>query len=432
MTYTETIDYLFSRLPMFSRMGAAAIKSDLVNTLKICGWLGDPQQKFKSIHIAGTNGKGSCSHMIAAVLQECGYKTGLYTSPHLKDFRERIRINGEMISKEFVISFTERIKPLIEEINPSFFELTVGMAFEYFVSERVDIAVIETGLGGRLDSTNVILPELSVITNIGMDHMNILGDTLELIAAEKAGIIKKQVTAIIGESADTTDEVFLSKAAALHAPIVFADKRYYASDWTHKNGYLVTDIVNSHDQSRVSYQLDLAGYYQLKNLVTVSETLHQLRLKKFDLPQERVAKALKQVKKLTGLHGRWDVIHQHPQVILDVAHNEDGIRQLVNQVELSDFRQLHIIIGMVKDKEIDKVLALLPKEAEYYFTRAQIPRALPENILFEKAAATGFHGEAYPEVNIALKTALGKASGEDLILVCGSVFVVGEVLPVHT
>ena len=417
---------------MFSRMGAAAIKSDLVNTLKICGWLGDPQQKFKSIHIAGTNGKGSCSHMIAAVLQECGYKTGLYTSPHLKDFRERIRINGEMISKEFVIAFTERIKPLIEEINPSFFELTVGMAFEYFVSERIDIAVIETGLGGRLDSTNVILPELSVITNIGMDHMNILGDTLELIAAEKAGIIKKHVTAIIGESADTTDEVFLSKAAALHAPIVFADKRYYASDWTHKNGYLVTDIVNSHDQSRVSYQLDLAGYYQLKNLVTVSETLHQLRLKKFDLPQERVAKALKQVKKLTGLHGRWDVIHQHPQVILDVAHNEDGIRQLVNQVELSDYRQLHIIIGMVKDKEIDKVLALLPKEAEYYFTRAQIPRALPENILFEKATATGLHGEAYPEVNIALKTALGKASGEDLILVCGSVFVVGEVLPVHT
>jgi len=432
MTYTETIDYLFSRLPMFSRMGAAAIKSDLVNTLKICGWLGDPQQKFKSIHIAGTNGKGSCSHMIAAVLQECGYKTGLYTSPHLKDFRERIRINGEMISKEFVIAFTERIKPLIEEINPSFFELTVGMAFEYFVSERIDIAVIETGLGGRLDSTNVILPELSVITNIGMDHMNILGDTLELIAAEKAGIIKKQVTAIIGESADTTDEVFLSMAAALHAPIVFADKRYYASDWTHKNGYLVTDIVNSHDQSRVSYQLDLAGYYQLKNLVTVSETLHQLRLKRFDLPQEKVAKALKQVKKLTGLHGRWDVIHQHPQVILDVAHNEDGIRQLVNQVELSDFRQLHIIIGMVKDKEIDKMLALLPKEAEYYFTRAQIPRALPENILFEKATATGLHGEAYPDVNIALKTALGKASGEDLILVCGSVFVVGEVLPVHT
>jgi len=432
MTYTETIEYLFSRLPMFSRMGAAAIKSDLVNTRKICSWLNDPQNKFKSIHVAGTNGKGSCSHMIAAILQECGYKTGLYTSPHLKDFRERIRLNGEMISKDFVISFTEKIKPLIEEINPSFFELTVGMAFEYFAEQRVDVAVIETGLGGRLDSTNVIVPELSVITNIGMDHMNILGDTLPLIAAEKAGIIKHKVTAIIGESRDETDEVFLSIAAERHAPIVFADKRFYASDWQHNNGFLETNIVNAHDQSRVSYQLDLPGYYQLKNLVTVSETIHQLRAKKFELPQEKVARALKQVKKLTGLHGRWEVIHQHPQVVLDVAHNEDGMKQLVNQIELSDYRQLHIIIGMVKDKEIDKVLALLPAKAEYYFTRAQIPRALPENVLHQKATASGLKGEAYTDVNNALKAAMSKASKEDLILVCGSVFVVGEVLPVHT
>jgi len=432
MTYTETIEYLFSRLPMFSRMGAAAIKSDLVNTRKICSWLNDPQNKFKSIHVAGTNGKGSCSHMIAAILQECGYKTGLYTSPHLKDFRERIRLNGEMISKDFVISFTEKIKPLIEEINPSFFELTVGMAFEYFAEQRVDVAVIETGLGGRLDSTNVIVPELSVITNIGMDHMNILGDTLPLIAAEKAGIIKHKVTAIIGESRDETDEVFLSIAAERHAPIVFADKRFYASDWQHNNGFLETNIVNAHDQSRVSYQLDLPGYYQLKNLVTVSETIHQLRAKKFELPQEKVARALKLVKKLTGLHGRWEVIHQHPQVVLDVAHNEDGMKQLVNQIELSDYRQLHIIIGMVKDKEIDKVLALLPAKAEYYFTRAQIPRALPENVLHQKATASGLKGEAYTDVNNALKAAMSKASKEDLILVCGSVFVVGEVLPVHT
>ena len=432
MTYTETIEYLFSRLPMFSRMGAAAIKNDLTNTRKICGWLGDPQNKYKSIHIAGTNGKGSCSHMIAAILQECGYKTGLYTSPHLKDFRERIRINGEMVSKDFVISFTERIKPLIEEINPSFFELTVGMAFEYFAEQRIDVAVIETGLGGRLDSTNIIMPELSVITNIGMDHMNILGDTLELIAGEKAGIIKKNVTAVIGESSEKTDEVFMTVAAERHAPIVFADKRYYASDWQHRNGLLETDIVNSHDQSRVSYQLDLPGYYQLKNLVTVSETVHQLRAKKFELPQEKEPRALKQVKKLTGLHGRWDVIHQHPQVVLDVAHNEDGIRQLVNQVELSDYRQLHIIMGMVKDKEIDKVLALLPTEAEYYFTRAHIPRALPEDVLHEKATAAGLKGENYGDVNDALKAALSNAAKEDLILVCGSVFVVGEVLPIHT
>ena len=312
------------------------------------------------------------------------------------------------------------------------FELTVGMAFEYFAEQRIDVAVIETGLGGRLDSTNIIMPELSVITNIGMDHMNILGDTLELIAGEKAGIIKKNVTAVIGESSEKTDEVFMTVAAERHAPIVFADKRYYASDWQHRNGLLETDIVNSHDQSRVSYQLDLPGYYQLKNLVTVSETVHQLRAKKFELPQEKVARALKQVKKLTGLHGRWDVIHQHPQVVLDVAHNEDGIRQLVNQVELSDYRQLHIIMGMVKDKEIDKVLALLPTEAEYYFTRAHIPRALPEDVLHEKATAAGLKGENYGDVNDALKAALSNAAKEDLILVCGSVFVVGEVLPIHT
>ena len=306
------------------------------------------------------------------------------------------------------------------------------MAFEYFSKQQVDIAVIETGLGGRLDSTNIIHPELSVITNIGMDHMNILGDTLQLIAAEKAGIIKENVMAVIGESSDETDEVFLSVAADKHAPIVFADKHYYASDWQHNNGYLTTDIVNAHDQSRVSYELDLAGYYQLKNLVTVSETIHQLRLKKFDLRHDKVAKALKQVRKLTGLHGRWEVIHQHPQVVLDVAHNEDGIRQLVNQIELSDYRQLHIVIGMVKDKEIDKVLEMLPKEAEYYFTKAQIPRALPENILHQKATVSGLTGEAYPEVNSALKTAISNAAPEDLILVCGSVFVVGEVLPIHT
>jgi dihydrofolate synthase / folylpolyglutamate synthase len=413
-------------------MGAAAIKTDLTNTRKICDVLGDPQNKYRSIHIAGTNGKGSCSHMIAAILQECGYKTGLYTSPHLKDFRERIRINGEMISKDFVITFTEKIKPVIEEINPSFFELTVGMAFEYFAEQRIDVAVIETGLGGRLDSTNIITPELSVITNIGMDHMNILGNTLELIAGEKAGIIKKNVTAVIGESSEETDDVFMTVAAERHAPIVFADKRYYASDWQHRNGLLETNIVNAHDQSRVSYQLDLPGYYQLKNLVTVSETIHQLRAKKFELPQDKVTRALKHVKKLTGLHGRWDIIHQHPQVVLDVAHNEDGIRQVVNQVELSDFRQLHIVIGMVKDKEIDKVLALLPAEAEYYFTRAQIPRALPVNILHQKASASGLKGEMYGDVNDALKAALSKASKEDLILVCGSVFVVGEVLPIHT
>ena len=427
MTYTETIEYLFSRLPMFSKIGAAAIKTDLVNTKKICRSLGDPEKKYRTIHIAGTNGKGSCSHMIAAALQSCGYKTGLYTSPHLKDFRERIKINGEMIDQEFVISFTEKMIPLIDEINPSFFEITVGMAFDYFAEQHVDVAVIETGLGGRLDSTNIITPALSVITNIGMDHMNILGDTLELIASEKAGIIKKHVPVVIGESSDVTDDVFLEVAAERSASIAFADKKFYAADWEHKDGYIVTNIVDSHTQDRVTYHLDLPGYYQLKNLVTVHEALHELRKLEFDLPQEKVISALKQVKKLTGLHGRWETIHQHPAVILDVAHNEDGIRQLVKQIELSDYHKLHVVIGMVKDKEIDNVLRLLPKEASYYFTRAQIPRALPEDVLLERAVSAGLTGDAYSDVNSALRIALTKASPNDLILVCGSVFIVGEV-----
>lgn len=412
---------------MFSRIGAAAIKSDLVNTKKICRQLGDPQKKYPAIHIAGTNGKGSCSHMIAAALQHCGYKTGLYTSPHLKDFRERIKVNGEMISQEFVTAFTERMITLIDEINPSFFEITVGMAFEYFADQRVDVAVIETGLGGRLDSTNVITPVLSVITNIGMDHMNILGDTIVLIATEKAGIIKKHVPVVIGESSDITDEVFMEVAAEQSAPIAFADKKYYAADWEHKDGYLVTNIVDSHSQDRITYHLDLPGYYQLKNLVTVHESLHELR-KQFELPHDKVISALKQVKKLTGLHGRWETIHHHPTVILDVAHNEDGMRQVVKQIELSDFRRLHVVIGMVKDKEIDKVLELLPKEADYYFTRAQIPRALHENVLLERAVEAGLSGDAYSDVNAALRAAMSNAEPNDMILVCGSVFIVGEVI----
>lgn len=429
MTYSETLEFLFNRLPMFSRTGASAIKADLTNTYHICNRLGNPQNNFRSIHIAGTNGKGSTSHMLAAILQVCGYKTGLYTSPHLKDFRERIRINGEMISEDFVVEFTERSLEEIDEINPSFFELSVGMAFDYFSKENVDVAVIETGLGGRLDSTNVITPVLSVITNIGMDHMNLLGDTLELIAAEKAGIIKKGVTVVIGESFYETDEVFLAIAAEKHAPIVFADKKRHVADWQHQHGYLVTDVADNHDGSRLTYELDLPGYYQLKNLITVSEIVHQLRMHGFDLPSDKVVKALKQVKKLTGLHGRWETIHHQPTVVLDVAHNEDGIRQLMKQLELADYHALHIVMGMVRDKEIDSILRLMPKEAAYYFTRAKIPRALPEDILTEKANAVGLSGNAYGDVNVAIHAALEKASPNDLILVCGSVFVVGEVIP---
>jgi dihydrofolate synthase/folylpolyglutamate synthase len=429
MDYRETLEFLYSRLPMFSRNGPSAFRADLTNTVRICQWLGNPQNHFPTIHIAGTNGKGSCSHMIAAVLQLCGYKTGLYTSPHLKDFRERIRINGEMIKEDFVVEFTEKSRSIIDEISPSFFELSVGMAFEYFLENRVDIAVIETGLGGRLDSTNIIQPKLSIITNIGWDHMNILGDTLEAIATEKAGIIKYGTTVVIGESSPETDSVFLEKAAEQHAPIVFADKRRYAADWKHEHGYLITDVVDKHDESRATYSLDLPGYYQLKNLITVLEAIHQLRSKGFDLPHNKVFQALKQVKKQTGLHGRWEIIHQQPTVVLDVAHNVDGMKQLIRQVELTDFRQLHIVIGMVKDKEIEAALAVLPVEAHYYFTRAQIPRALPEEELQRKAEFNGLKGHTYAEVNLALHAALEKAGDHDLILICGSVFVVGEVIP---
>ncbi len=423
---------MFSRLPMFSKTGAAAIKANLTNTRIICTQLGEPQNKFKSIHIAGTNGKGSCSHMLAAILQSCGYKTGLYTSPHLKDFRERIKINGEMIPQQFIIDFTENITPLIEKIHPSFFEITVGMAFDYFAKEKVDIAIIETGLGGRLDSTNIVNPIISVITNIGMDHMNILGDTLELIASEKAGIIKKNVPVVIGETSFETEKIFRSIAKENNASITFADQKRYTANWSHEKGYLVTDLIDKQNDVRVKIELDLPGYYQLKNLLTVAEVVCHLPGLGFELDPQKMLHSFKHVKKLTGLHGRWETIHQHPSVILDVAHNEAGITELMKQVELSDYHELHIIIGMVKDKEIKNVLALLPKTAHYYFTQAQIPRALPANQLIQHANAEGLTGHEYPNVNSALKHALSVAHKQDIILVCGSVFTVGEVSLNHT
>ena len=412
---------------MFSRLGAAAIRTDLTNTIRLCEILDNPQEKFKSIHIAGTNGKGSTSHMLAAILQTAGYKTGLYTSPHLKDFRERIKIDGLMINEDFVIDFTEKIIPVAEEIDPSFFEITLAMAFEYFAKNKVDIAVIETGLGGRLDSTNIIHPELSVITNIGWDHMNLLGDSLEKIAFEKAGIIKKDVPVVIGETSKESKPVFLDKAREVESSLVFADDNFHMMDWNYGKYDLQVSVDSSYTKERLSFELDLMGYYQTKNLVTVLETVHQLQKLGWKIFPEHCHIALKQVKKLTGLHGRWDLIHLNPSIVLDVAHNEDGVRQLIKQLEFTDHHHLHIVLGLVKDKEIDKVLSLLPKEASYYFTRASIPRALPETTLAEKAAIIGLKGQHFPEVNAALKSAIDRANKNDLILVCGSVFVVGEV-----
>ncbi len=427
MTYAETLAYLYHTLPMFSRIGAAAFKKDLTNTLQLCEALDNPQKKFKSIHIAGTNGKGSVSHMLAAILQTAGYKTGLYTSPHLKDFRERIKVNGTICNEDFVIAFVEKVKPLIEAIHPSFFEITVAMAFTYFAEQNIDVAVVEVGLGGRLDSTNIVTPELAVITNIGWDHMNMLGDTLEKIAYEKAGIIKQNIPVVIGEILPETKAVFEKVAAEKNSSIFLATNERYVADWHLKNHQLNVTIVNNHKDEHITYHSDLGGIYQIKNIVTVLETVQQLQKKGWHISHEHIKNGLAQTKKLTGLHGRWEVIHQKPTIVADVAHNIDGMKQVVEQIELTTYNDLHIIIGMVKDKEVEKVLSILPRYAAYYFTKAQIPRALPEHELATKAINTGLNGKTFSDVNIAIAEVLQHAHEDDLVVICGSVFLVGEV-----
>jgi len=427
MNYQQTLEYLLTRLPLFSKIGAAAYKKDITNTILLCETVGNPQNKIRTIHVAGTNGKGSVSHMLGAILQRSGYKTGLYTSPHLKDFRERIKVDGEYISEEFVVSFVENIKNISEEINPSFFELTVVMALQYFAEQKVDIAVIETGLGGRLDSTNVITPQLSIITNIGYDHVNILGDTLEKIAFEKAGIIKPNVPVVIGESLPETKSIFIEKATQCNAEIVFAEDRFSINSSILKDNVLEVTVYETITQQKEKYTLDLNGIYQQKNLLTVLTAVEQLKKCGINFEKEKVFTALNSVKKLTGLHGRWDIIGLQPMIALDVAHNEDGIKQLLFQISLCKYKKLHIIFGIVKDKDANKILSLLPENAMYYFTKAQIARALPETELMNKAKTFGLSGHSYPDVNEALQDAVNKANTEDMIVVCGSVFVVGEV-----
>ena len=431
MTYQQTIDYLYAQLPVFSRIGIAAYKEDLHNTIALCKALDNPHTKFKSIHIAGTNGKGSTSHMLAAMLQQAGYKTGLYTSPHLTDFRERIKINGQMVSEDFVVEFVERTKEISDAVQPSFFELTVAMAFDYFAKEKVDIAVIETGLGGRLDSTNIITPLLSIITNIGYDHMNILGDTLEKIAYEKAGIIKPNVPVVIGEWIDETKPIFIDKASQTNSPIYFAQEEYAVSNISSGTYQLQCDVTSVEHHITEHFILDLNGIYQTKNLRTVLCAEGLLMQLGFTIPNNAEKFALANTKKLTGLHGRWDVIAEQPTIVLDVAHNEDGIRQLLVQLSVisEQFEHLHIVTGMVKDKDVDKVLSLLPKEAFYYFTNAHIPRALPVADLQTIAKEHGLHGKNYDDVNKAIAAAKQQAGINDLILVCGSIFLVGEVVP---
>jgi len=427
MTYAAALEYLFARLPMFSRIGAAAYKKDLTNTRRLCAFLGDPQKRFRSIHVGGTNGKGSVSHMLAAVLQEAGYKTGLYTSPHLYDFRERIRVNGMMADEAFVIAFTERMMPLIEEIHPSFFEITVAMAFEWFALQQVEVAVIEVGLGGRLDSTNIIDPVLSVISNIGWDHMNLLGDTLESIAGEKAGIIKQGVPVVIGQWQGGPSEVLLEKAATVGASCVIAGHRWGVRTLAETPQLRRVEIYDRYGADLFELDLDLPGLYQEQNVRTAWTALLELRRFGFAISDDALRQGLFQVRSLTGLMGRWEVLREQPLVVLDVAHNKDGLAQLRQQLTRLSFAKLHLVFGMVRDKEPQTMLPLLPTCDHYYFTQAHIPRALPADELVAAAAEAGRPGRSYPDVNSALAAALQSAAPDDLVLVCGSIFLVAEV-----
>jgi dihydrofolate synthase / folylpolyglutamate synthase len=425
MDYVQTLAYLYSRLPAFHRVGEAAYKANLDNTLAFCKYLGNPETKFKSIHIAGTNGKGSTSHMMAAVLQSAGYRTGLYTSPHLKSFTERFRINGKEIPESEVVDFVETHKTFIENLQPSFFEMTVGLAFDWFARQKVDVAVIETGLGGRLDSTNVILPELSIITNISYDHQKLLGDSLPQIASEKAGIIKAGVPVVISEKQPETASVFLEKATQMNARIAWAEEKFTAFPVGFSNGKRVVNIRKSKETTEV--ELDLLGDYQLKNVAGVMQAVEILREQGWQILEKAVREGLANTVRLTGLKGRWQILQQNPALICDTGHNEAGISQIISQLEHTVHQKLFWIIGTVNDKDLSWILALLPKEAYYFFTQPHLPRALPKEMLFEAAQTFGLQGEMSENVNLALTKARQIAHSEDLILVAGSNFIVAEV-----
>jgi dihydrofolate synthase / folylpolyglutamate synthase len=448
MTFQQTLDYLYSQLPMFTRVGASAFKKDLTNTLALCEVLDNPHTKFPTIHVAGTNGKGSTAHALAAILQAAGYKTGLYISPHYKDFRERIKINGAYISKKYVTQFVEKNKQHFERIQPSFFEMTVAMAFDYFNTEGVDIAVIEVGLGGRFDSTNVITPLVSVITNISYDHMDLLGDTLPLIAFEKAGIIKPKVPVVIGEEHPETKPVFLEKAKAFHAPISFAsqdiDIQVVVPDTSDVNigtqnpidfiDYTYFSIKSKQgDIDFDNLKVNLNGDYQIKNVATVLQTVSILKkMTALDLDKRLTETAIRtglgNLKALVKLMGRWQILQREPLIICDSAHNEGGLILVMQQVKQLKVNNLHMVIGMVRDKDISKMLSLLPQNATYYFAKANIPRGLEAEQLKEKAAAFGLYGKAYPSVSKAFSAAKRRAKMDDAIYVGGSTFVVAEVL----
>ena len=426
MEYREVIRYLYDMLPMYQRIGNSAIKKDLKNTRKLCKILGNPQKKFKSIHIAGTNGKGSSSHMIASVLGYSGYKTGLYTSPHIKHFTERIKVNGIAVSEEYIIGFVESMKPAIEQIKPSFFELTVVMAFDYFAKENVDIAVIEVGLGGRLDSTNVIVPEVSLITNISYDHQEMLGETLEEIAAEKGGIIKKKVPVVIGERNKATDGVFRKLSRKSKSPLEFADDRYeVTSNGTGAEGQeiVVRDLEKENERSFI---LETSGQTQLKNIPGILAVIDKLKHLRFGISEKDIKNGIEHYQKTTGLKGRWQILQSRPLVIADIAHNQAGLENILRQLLKLRYNNLYFILGFMKEKDIGKILPLFPQDAEYVFCQPKVPRAMDARWLALQAALYNLEGTVIADVNEALLMLLEKSGEEDVIFVGGSTFVVSE------
>jgi len=423
MTYDQTIKYLYDRLPVFHQIGGAAYKPGLDNSIQLMNALDNPQNNYRTIHIAGTNGKGSVSHMLASVLQSSGYKVGLYTSPHLVDFRERIRVNGEMIHQQYVVDFVDKQKGLFDSIEPSFFEATMAMAFDYFSKCNIDVAVIEVGLGGRLDSTNIINPELSVITNISFDHMGFLGDTLEKIASEKAGIIKKYTPVVVGEALPETIPVFELKAKKEDAPICYAEKYIRVTFKKYEEGCMVVETSDNND-----YKVGLNGIYQLKNIATTLTAIDKLIELDFKIPTKAIKKGLEEVTEITGLQGRWQILGHNPLIVADTGHNVGGFQYIAEQLNAQKCKTLRIVIGMVNDKDSTGVLALLPVQAHYYFTQAAIERALPADELKEKGEMFNLKGIAYPTVKEAVEAAQNEADPEDFIFIGGSNFVVGEAL----
>lgn len=417
---------MYDMLPMYQRIGNSAIKKDLKNTRKLCKILGNPQEKFKSIHIAGTNGKGSSSHMIASILAQSGYITGLYTSPHLKHFTERIKINGIPVSEKYIVEFVESMKPAIEQISPSFFELTVAMAFDYFAKENVDVAVIEVGLGGRLDSTNVIIPEVSLITNISYDHQEMLGETLEEIAVEKGGIIKKKIPVVIGERNKDTDGVFGKLARKSKSSLVFAVDRYEVfSNGIDVEGHeiLIRDLEKDEERA---YILETPGLTQLKNIPGILAVIDKLKDLKFELSEKDIRNGIEQYQKTTGLKGRWQILQARPQVIADIAHNQAGLENITQQLLKLQYNRLYFILGFMKEKDIGKILPLFPQDAEYVFCQPKVPRAMDARWLALQAALYNLDGTVIADVNEALSMVLEKSDEEDIIFIGGSTFVVAE------